>query len=382
MEGLFMPIFYEVSKRTGIQFHVIQFAWANTKKIAEVRQAAQHKGILYTCFPVQRKPTAFIGSLITLFTAPNRIKKYMAQHHVDVLMPRSIFPAFMVLHLKNPGCPILFDADGLPAEERIDFAGLKKNSIMFRWLKNIETSMLRRADHVITRSHKAVDIHLKTLAKEYKDKFSVVINGRAADDFKPDLSLKAKIRHDLGIDDNEFVFVYCGSLGSKYGWTEMLEIFSRYQENRPARLLILTGQPDFVQRNCPELLKEKIITRTVSARDVPYYLRAANVAFCLIVPAYSMQAAAATKLGEYLLSGLPVIANKGIGDTDTILKNYEGCFLYNYSLSFEQQYVAVKKFLDKTCHYNSEDIRQQAVSRFSLESAAESYITALNKLMH
>ncbi len=107
---------------------------------------------------------------------------------------------------------------GLPLEERVDFSGLSKTSKQYQWLKGEETKLLLKADGILTRSQKAIAIHLKTIGDAYRDNFTVVFNGRNPDFFKTDASQKKAIRKTLGISEDDFVFVYCGSLGPQYGW--------------------------------------------------------------------------------------------------------------------------------------------------------------------
>src|SRR5690606_27972045 len=125
MEGLFMPIFQEISKSTEINFHVIQFTWADQEKINQVKKAALSLGIAYSAFPICKEPLAGVGSLLTLFTSSGKIEKYVRENRIDVVMPRSTFPAYMVYKIRNRNFKVIFDADGLPLEESIDFAGLK-----------------------------------------------------------------------------------------------------------------------------------------------------------------------------------------------------------------------------------------------------------------
>jgi glycosyltransferase involved in cell wall biosynthesis len=49
-------------------------------------------------------------------------------------------------------------------------------------------------------------------------------------------------------------------------------------------------------------------------------LRQARAAFFLIRPTLAKRASCPTKLGEALASGLPVLANRGIGDVDAVLE--------------------------------------------------------------
>lgn len=376
MEGLFMPIFQEIAKRGDYKFHVVQFTWADDKKIAHTHAAADKMGITYSAWPVLRKPNVSVGSLLTVLTSAGKIKKYIRENNIHIVMPRSTFPAMIVNQIKNKNFKLIFDADGLPIEERIDFAGLKKESFQYKLMKSAETKMLKSADAVITRSQKSIDIHLAHIGESYRSKFSVVFNGRDKNIFAYRPHLREEVRQELGLKD-ELLFVYAGSLGPQYCLTEMLQIFRAYAEKREAKFLILTGNTEFAQQNIPAELKAHIILKSVPSQKVSFYLNGGDVAFGLRKPTFSMQGVAPIKLGEYLLCGLPVIASKGIGDTEKILENFEECYLFDHSVGLLPQREQIKNFVEKAIFVDRNKIAQKAQDYFSLEAAAESYIKAI-----
>ena len=376
MEGLFMPIFQEIAKRGDYQFHVVQFTWADAQKIAHTKAAADQMGITYSAWPVLRKPNVAIGSLLTVLSSAGKIKKYIRENNIHIVMPRSTFPAMIVNQIKNKNFKIIFDADGLPIEERIDFAGLKKESFQYKLMKSAETKMLKSADAVITRSQKAIDIHIAHIGESFRSKFSVVFNGRDKDVFAYQPHLREEVIQELGLKD-ELLFVYAGSLGPQYCLTEMLEIFQAYAETREAKFLILTGNTAFAEQNIPSELKPHVILKSVPAEKVSFYLNGGDVAFGLRKPTFSMQGVAPIKLGEYLLCGLPVIASKGIGDTEKILENFEECYLYDHSIGLLPQIAQIKNFVEKAIFVDRNNIAEKAQHYFSLEAAAESYLKAI-----
>lgn len=376
MEGLFMPIFQEIAKRGDYQFHVIQFTWADAQKIAHTKAAANQMGITYTAWPVLRKPNVSTGSLLTVLTSSAKIKKYIRENNIHMVMPRSTFPAMIVNQIKSKTFKLIFDADGLPIEERIDFAGLKKESFQYKLMKSAETKMLKSADAVITRSQKAIDIHTAHIGESYQSKFSVVFNGRDRNVFAYRPDLREEVRQELGLED-ELLFVYAGSLGPQYCLNEMLQIFQAYAEKRAAKFLILTGNTAFAEQNIPSDLKARVILKSVPSEKVSFYLNGGDLAFGLRKPTFSMQGVAPIKLGEYLLCGLPVIASKGIGDSEKILENFEECYLYDDSIGLLPQIEQIKNFAEKAIFANRNNIAQKAQDYFSLEAAAESYIKAI-----
>lgn len=376
MEGLFMPIFQVIAKEGEYQFHVIQFTWADAQKIAHTKAAADQMGITYTAWPVLRKPNVSVGSLLTVLSSAGKIKKYIRENNVHIVMPRSTFPAMIVNQIKIKNFKLIFDADGLPIEERIDFAGLKKESFQYKLMKSAETKMLKSADAVMTRSQKAIDIHLANIGESYRSKFSVIFNGRDKNVFAYRPKLREEVRQELGLKD-ELLFVYAGSLGPQYCLTEMLGIFQAYAEKREAKFLILTGNTAFAEQNIPMELKAHVILKSVPSEKVSFYLNGGDVAFGLRKPTFSMQGVAPIKLGEYLLCGLPVIASMGIGDTERILENFEECYLYDHFIGLLPQIAQIKNFVEKAIFANRNNIAQKAQDYFSLEAAAESYIHAI-----
>lgn len=379
MEGLFMPIFQEIQKQNSqYHFHVIQFTWAHQQKINEVKNAAQKMDIQYTAFPIIKKPIASVGSMLTLFTSSRKIKKYIQENNIDIVMPRSTFPAFMVNKISDQNFKIIFDADGLPIEERMDFSGLRQDSLQYKWMKSIETRMLEKADAVITRSHKSIEVHLAEIGKLTSSKFSVVKNGRDKDLFTLDHTWRKKKREELGLKE-EILFVYAGSLGPQYCLNEMLEIFGRVSKDSDAKFLMLTGNMDYAKAHIPNEVLPKIILKKVGVTEVPHYLNAADMAFALRTPSFSMQGVAPIKLGEYLLCGLPVIASKGIGDSEEILQHFEECFLFDHSHVTKDHLPEIMAFIQKSKTVDRSAIRDKALAYFSLGAAAESYLVAFEK---
>lgn len=380
MEGLFLPIFNEVKKKNDVDFHVIQFTWANAEKNEKVVKIAEKFKIKYSVFKIFRKPNSILGSVFTLIKGRRFLDKYIKENSITVVMPRSTMPAVMVNRLQSENIKILFDADGLPLEERVDFAGLSPKSKQYLWLKNEEIKLIKKSDFVITRSQKAIDIHVKAIGEKYRDKFSVVFNGRDISFFNPSSSGKISFRKKIGLDSDAFVFVYCGSLGPQYGWEEMIAIFENYHAKQPkSKLLILSGDPEFALARLPESLQNQTIIKSVPFDEVPSYLNCADVAFAIRKPTFSMQGVAPIKLGEYLLMGLPTIASKGIGDTDIILENVPHCFLFDHDNPNAIQ--AATDFVSEIMNGQlTEAIRNSALTYFSLEKSAESYSNVLKKI--
>lgn len=377
MEGLFLPIFNEIQKENSYQFHIIQFTWASKERIAITERKARSLNIKYSSKRIYKKPNALIGSFFTVIEGVSFIKKYLQNNKIDIIMPRSTMPSIMVNRLKNIDGKIIFDADGLPIEERIDFSGLKKSSLIYNIYKREERLMLRKADVVITRSKKAIDFHLDSIGNGFKDKFFVVVNGIDTHFFNPNVEYAQKQREELNIKKDSKVFIYSGSLGPQYGFEIMINLFKSYLEiNQNAIFLILTTHVDFAKERIPVALQDKIILKSVPFAAIPKYLSIGNIAFAIRDPKPSMQGVAPIKLGEYLLMGLPTIASLGIGDTEIILKDKDFCMLYDHDAADSVEKALV--FIEKAEAIDQSQIQKFASDHFSIEISAASYNQALN----
>ncbi|WP_396156658.1 glycosyltransferase [Flavobacterium sp.] len=377
MEGLFMPIFFEIQKENNYRFHVIQFSWGTEERIAITRQKADELNIKYSFKKIHRKPHALIGSLFTVAEGVIFIKKYLKNNSIDILMPRSIMPAIMVNRLFTKNYKILFDADGLPIEERVDFLGLKKNSLIYNIYKKEERLILIKAYAIITRTAAAIDFHLNAIGKQHRDKFFVVVNGRDTTFFKHNINVSQKIREGFNINKETKVFIYSGSLGPQYGWEIMIKIFKRYlQINHNSIFLILTGNEAFAKKRIPLALQNHIIVKSLPFEEIPKYLSVGDIAFAIREPKLSMQGVAPIKLGEYLLIGIPTIASSGIGDTESLLKDKNFCFLYQHDAKDSVENAI--KFIEKSGEFDKVDIQNFGIDNFSMKISTSRYKIALD----
>lgn len=382
LESLFLPIFKKLAE-TGVDFHIMQFTWGDDRRIEVSRQACAQAGFTYQAEIIWRRPLA-AGSLLSALRGSRLIRQAVHKHHIDAVMPRSTLPALAtLLALRGSTLPMIFDADGLPLDERVDFAGQSPTSLAHRFLRDIEAQAARRADVVLTRSQKAVEIlQARAGAGTANDKFQVVRNGRDPSAFSPgDSCSRAKTRQQLGIEEAAPVLIYAGSLGPQYCLPQMLQLFSHVHERRPdSRLLILTGSPEALP---PALdvyphLKPAISVLTVDATAVPKYLACADLGLAFRQASFSMRAVAPIKLGEYLLCGLPVVASDGIGDTSTLVDPQIGCLMKG--MGDAELADAADWFVDSVLVEREsfrERCRAAGLTSFSLDSSVEGYRKAI-----
>ena len=318
LEGLFLPIF-ERLKDHGIAFDVLQFRWGDPALTNAIAERCAAAGIGYRSAAVRRGIPA-AGPFVSAILGAREVRKAVGAFGSDALMPRSVMPALAVLAAGGrPLRPILFDADGLAAEERADFQGLSRSSPVFRLLSAIERKAVRESEAVLVRSSDAAAI-LAERASVGRDRFHIVANGRDPDIFRPSTAAQRKrTRSRLGLPQDEPVLAYAGSIGPQYRLDRVAATFAALRWQRAgARLLVLTSTPDQaigeLERHQPGI--GRFVTALGAPPEgVPELLGAADVGLAFRQVGLSTRAIAPIKIGEYLLCGLPVIGTSGVGDT-------------------------------------------------------------------
>jgi glycosyltransferase involved in cell wall biosynthesis len=246
------------------------------------------------------------------------------RRRIDVVHARSHVPAVPALLLKLLlGRKMIFDLRGTMAEEYVDAGLWRRGGPAYRITRWVERAALCHADAVVM------------LTSRIRDQLSprgTGVVGRKVQVIPccVDVSLYAPVdkkeaRARLGLGGSR-IMVYAGSLGGWYLTDEMVRLFLVARTFDPEMHFLLLTQTPGVAR---EALARRGVderafsVKTVQPRDVPAHLQAADFAIALIKPAPSKVSSSPTKVGEYLASGLPILANRGIGDVDQVIERRE-----------------------------------------------------------
>lgn len=305
---------------------------------------------------------------------------------IDVVHARSHVPAVIALVVKRLfGVKFLFDMRGLMAEEYVDAGTWKRDGIPFKLTKWVEAKFFRNADAIVMLTHKIKGILQANSPDLQANPVPVEIIPCCVDldKFKP--INPTELRKELGLADKN-VMVYIGGLGGWYLAEEMVELFATGRKLIDNfHFLVLTQsdysiiRKEFERRGMPP---EYYTITTVPVDDVPKYLTAADFAISFIKPCYSKLSSSPTKIGEYLASGLPIITNAGIGDTDELVRQEQvGVVAEEFNpLAYKQAIFEILNLLE-----NREQIRDRcrktAEKHFSLNKVGkEGYLRVYQRL--
>lgn len=302
---------------------------------------------------------------------------------------RSYLPALVGQWLKKRfGLKIIFDMRGFWADERVDGGLWAQNRLVYRlvyrFFKRKERQFLDEADVVISLTHAATK-ELLSWHSARRDslpaRLRVIPCCVDLEHFRlpadPE-SERLAARNAIGLRAEHLVCAYLGSLGTWYMLPEMMRFFRLLLTERPeARFL-------FVSTDLPETIlsaadhagvpRDSIIVRGAARENVPALLAAADFGLFFIRPCYSKISSSATKLGELLAVGLPVIANDGVGDQKAIFAEHPiGQILPSFD---DASYLSAVRAVPRMLQLSRSGIRAAAEREFSLVDGLEKYASA------
>lgn len=376
LTSLFFPIFARL-RGVGVDVHVLQFSFASASAIQRTRECAARFDIRYTH---RRTPVRFRNALTPALIGWGALEsiRYARRQRIEAFMPRSLVPAAMTLLAGRMGCdrPVIFDADGFMADERVDFAGWSRNGLPYRALRAVERRLAEEARSIVVRTRHAREILSERVADTQTDtvrrRIHVIPNLKDERVFHPaSEEERLATRKTLGVPQDALLLVSAGSLAPHYHPDKQAAIVRRLLDGGDdAYWLVLTGHQhvaaDAAKRH--RLPGKRVIIDRVAASEVPPLLAAADVGMAIREPAFSQLAVCPIKVGEYLLCGTPVLATAGVGDVETYINERSGLLLNG--LGDEE--------IDKSCRWISSVRSRRESLRHSARAIGLSYFAMAN----
>ena len=280
---------------------------------------------------------------------------------------------------------IIYESDGLMSDERVDFGSWTKTGLIYKLFQRIEKKLVQDSKIVITRTQKAKEILLKRSPSVDAEKIIVIHNGKSSDLFNISaLTQRIKIRQRYGIENDDLLLIYVGTVGKQYRPDVMIEIFRQLSEkNVHTKFLILTPN----QKEMKMILESKftiaenIFIDKADPNEISDYIAAADIGLALRTPAFSQQAVCPLKVIEYLMCGIPVITNSGIGDMDELFENNKVGYIIDDldKIEYEELFKFIEESQNNFEEENKKMIRDVAIQQFDLDVVVERYSSYLQR---
>ena len=307
-------------RREGIRVSLLTFepnrrrSWS-AQEIERWRQRLDAEGIEWHMRPYHKRPSA-PATLYDIVIGAWTVWRLARRFRIEVLHARSHVPMAMAL-LVRPfvRCRLVFDMRGFLADEYAAAGRWSERSGIFRMTKWLEEQGVRRADQIVVLTERARQ-WLLDQGWANADRITVIPCCVDAARFSNGTSAADSGTHD------PFEVIYAGSVTGLYRLEEMARFFLALRVHRPhAVLRILTQGPvDYARQVLERVLpQESFWVGCVPPDRIGASLQRARLGLSFRTPSFAQIGASPTKIAEYLLAGLPVVANEGVGDMDGLL---------------------------------------------------------------
>ncbi len=305
------------------------------------------------------------------------------QHAFELLHCRSYIAAMVGLLFKQRfGVRFIFDMRGFYADERVDGGLWKLNNPIYRavyhYFKAREREFLLAADQIVTLTHLAREEILRWALPGKTLQIEVIPCCVDLDHFsraKVTTKQQQTLRASLGLNADDFVVTYLGSIGTWYMLPEMLQFFVALTQHQPrAKFFFITpDDPTQILETAARagIAADRLIIVAATRSEVPPLLSLSTIGLFFIKPTYSKMASSPTKLGELLSMGIPVVMNANVGDSKWIHQHFDiGETVDGFT---QAEYQRVIANLEKVVALSPTSLRHAAEAYFSLSRGVDLY---------
>lgn len=322
-----------------------------------------------------------LAKAIDLRVMRRAARNAVGEARFDLVHCRSYPAASIGLGLRGRnGLCLLFDTRGFWPDQRREGGRWRAGSLLgerlYRHWKKIEAALYAKSDHIIVLTSAARDV-VRDSPDYGGAPISVIPCCTDFGLFAPNQAFRATARQELGIGADEPVLLYLGSLGTVYRLDAILRLFAAARRHVTGlKLLFIGSGPDAAildeaRRLNIELSPDETLSVSASREVVGRWLNGGDVGVCFCTPGSSSLGVSATKVGEYLACGLPIVGNRQIGDLNAIVEAIgSGCVVDDLGAeSLERAGEQIAGLL----HADREGIRDRASRFLDLAKAVYAY---------
>lgn len=324
----------------------------------------------------------YLGPLLNFLRLYRCASGLVNQKAIDIIHARSYLPALAAIKLKRRfHVKFVFDMRGFWPDERVEGNIWNLSNQLHKWLyrffKRKEMVFFAEADHVVSLTKEGKKVLLDKGLVDDENRISVIpccVNVNFFDPALYDDTVKISLREKLGIDKDDFVLGYLGSLGTWYQGADMLRFFNRlHQKMTNARFLFITYEAQYVRQMARKegVSQDRIVIINTHHAGLPQYLSIIDAGIIFIKPVFSKKASSPTKLGEMLSMGVPVITNAGVGDNDYLMETYKPGIVLSDLSDYAMKTVVAD--MPRCLYISGQHIRKAAINHFSLEKGVDTY---------
>jgi glycosyltransferase involved in cell wall biosynthesis len=336
-------------------------------------------------FPVESSPNNF-DKLKEHFKFDQLLRKLNNDWKLNLIIARGVLAASLCERMAGKlSVPYTVESFEPHADYMVEDGIWKKAGFKYWILKQSEKRQLKNAlaIHTVTDRYRQSLIHHEEVDKR---KISAVPCTADPDLFRFNDLDRQELRRRLGVSGNTVLGLYTGKFGGIYLDVEALSLFKSVKDLlglKDIRFFLVVLSPDHEAWKSNLLkagfLPEDFHIAFVNQQEVPAYCSAADFAFSLHRPKPSKIGISPIKNAEFLLSGLPVIIPKGIGDDSELFSDHNlGVALNDFRALNDREFHQLNELMNGDRLEGH--IRKWALAHRTYHVVAEAYRAMLSSI--
>lgn len=247
------------------------------------------------------------------------IIKRIREDSIDNIIISGVFPTILSKRIKSiyPKIKITFDIHSAN-EELLEFKTRNiKNRVVYQIVEHYTRKSFKYVDNVMVVSNALKQYLQQKMRAREKNRIEFFIipcsltNRNILYDYV--LNCRKKWRNELGINDDEILFIYSGGISPWQSIDEMKEIYNKFKQkyNNKCKLLIMSNRIEELSELKSE---EDVILRSFLASQVEEVLYAGDIAMLIRGDYITNHVAFPNKFLEYVLSNMIIVSTPYIYD--------------------------------------------------------------------
>ena len=288
---------------------------ADQEKVEQLKKECQQHGIHWLPKQYHNKPR-MLATLWDLWVLLYSTWNLSRGNQAELVHCRSYIPAMAAwLSGKLTGVPFVFDMRALWLDEMIDANRLVRNSITHRILRWVERRLLQDSAQIVSLTQAAVGYLVANNQQLQADKFTVI----------PTCVDLTRFTGSKAVNSSEITI---GTMGTVIGGWYKLDWFFRTLQlsvplfNQPSFKVITKDDHDKLTVMAGEYGLSRIEVKSSLPVDIQDNIQNITFAILYFTSGVSKLGSAPTRMAEFLACGIPVLANRGVGDMADLVEQY------------------------------------------------------------
>jgi glycosyltransferase involved in cell wall biosynthesis len=336
------------------------------KESLYIKKSLSEFGIIWLYLPYKPGAINYVKNLKNVFSLSRSIIK---SNNINFIHCRSYMPTIVAYTLKKLGYQVdyLFDTRGFWFDEKADVGEWSRSRFIYKLSKKFEKSLYLNAFSIVMLSRKSVELIRNGYFFKGSEKVENIY-------FIPTCTDLEKFKPNFEKENSPIKIGYIGTAIGWYNFEKTAKLLQLIKQELDFELEIYNGgQHDFIKKTLLTygFNKGSYSLQKVKFDEIPSRMRNFDISIFFIHPFYSKNASAATKFGELMASGIPILTNKNVGDHESFINEYKtGKILDTEKLNSYNFKTLLNSLTNKQTQKNCRNLAEEV---FSLQKGVVEY---------